>query len=589
MAILLLCCLLQPVFAIDKLHPNHNVGFFIEGFGGRVDPATLPHVYEVFAKVCTVAEIHNRNLPQLVVIKDLPGPPALVLADGNIVLAQRALDVIYDNVPIWHGNARMAFVIGHELAHLANDDFWNAEVRSLVQSKAFSGEVGDLMSEQIEKEDQADLIEKEFKADDRGFLYAAMAGFPVHLLLAPESDFLSHWVAGTYTQSSKTHPKAIERTNLLRMRLQEKKDRLEFFYMGVRLASLGRYLDAVYFFSEFQKVFPGREVFNNLGVCYLQMAIKKMPPSLAYEYWFPSILDNETVIQTFRDSNQMEIAKGFLEQAVHYLAIATEKDPEYSIGYINLAVAYFYLDEIYKARAAIEEARRLKPDDYEIESLRALILFEEGQPMDTWSYAEEIFSALADNHPADSLPLFVYYNWARLLELRGRSAEKQWKKLTKHRCELPQSIARMLCEQLKNLSDEEDCLKAIDKPNVKSVPEFLESLPIQPGFDTWQLEQTEHPLKSWKQLPFHWRGEAANSGIIYQSRQGDVVLEMDDVVEMVVMQQNFGQSEKLLQECGPPHHKKTVMNGELWSYGHWFVLLEHNKIKEFWIVTEKLY
>ena len=590
---LLLHCMFQSAYASDE-KPHHHVGFYIKNFGGRVDPESLPHVYEVFTKIRAVAEVTNRDLPQLVIVKDLPGPPAFVLPDGNLILAQKALDIIYDGVPLWEGNTRLAFVLGHELAHLASDDPWTAEVKYLIQSKALSVEAVHSLLDHFE-EDEADLMKRELKADDKGFLYAAMAGFPVEILLTHENDFLSYWATKTHTQSSKTHPKAIQRTNLLRGQLQEKKKDLEFFYMGVRLAHLGRYQDAVYFFQKFLKVFPGREVYNNLGVCYLQMAIGKMLPEQAYQYWLPNVIDSETIINRsnilpiFRDGNQIKIVKDFLENAVDYFKKATEKDPLYRIGYVNLAVAYFYLNKIYKARAAIEEARQLQPNDCEVESLRALILLEEGQPMDTWSYAEDIFSTLADSHPADALPLSVYYNWARLLEARGRSAESQWQKLAKHSLELPQPIARILCEKLENPKAIEDCLKELNKLGANGGAAFPEPLPIQPGFDAWQLNKAEqHPLNSWDKLPFHWRGETANSGIIYQSPEDDVVLEMDGVVEMVVLKQKMEQPEELLKMCGPPHRKKTVMNGTLWSYGHWVVLLEQDRIREFWVVREQL-
>ena len=582
----MLCCLHQPVFAVKQSY--HHVGFYIENFGGRVDPETLPQVYEVFEKVSAVADVNSRALPQLTVIKDMPGPPAIVLPDGNLILAEKALKVIYDDVPRWEGNTRLAFVLGHELAHLASDDSWNAEVKHLIQSKSLSGEIDESLLEQ----DPADLMEKELKADDKGFLYAAMAGFPVEALLANEKDFLSYWVDSTNTRSSKVHPDAAERTDLLRRLLQDKRNALEFFHMGVRLAHFERQQDAVYFFRKFQKVFPGREVFNNLGVCYLQMAMEEMPPAQAYQYWLPHVLDTETIINRarafpiFRDGNQIKRARDFLQKAVRHLKIATEKDPAYAIGYINLAVAHFYLDEIYKARAAIEDARRLTPDNYEIESLRALILFEEGQPMDTWSHAEKIFSAMADDHPSDALPLSVYYNWAKLLEARGRSAEDQWQKLTNHITELPWPIARMLCERSENRAEIENCLKKINQTDAVKETAFPKPLPIQPGFEAWRFEAAEHPLKDWHKLPFHWRGEAANSGIIYHNSQNDVVLEMNEVVEMVVLRQNLGQAETLLQTCGQPHHKKTVMNGELWSYGHWAALIEEDRVKELWVVRK---
>ena len=588
--ILTICCIAQPLYSVEK--PYHHIGFYIENFGGRVDPETLPHVYEVFTKVRATAEINDRNLPQLVVIKNLPGPPAFVLPDGNLVLAQKALDVIYKDIPLWEGNTRLAFVIGHELAHLASDDFWSAEIEHLIHSKAFSGEMDRALLEPIEQ-DSADLMERELKADDKGFLYAAIAGFPVEVLLEQENDFLSYWVDCTNTQSSTSHPEAFHRTELLRVRLQQKKDALEFFFMGMRLAHFGRYQDAIYFFREFQDAFPGREVFNNLGVCYLQMALKNMPPALAYQYWLPGILDNNTAINRttllpiFRDRTRIKIAEDFLHKAVRYLATATEKDPAYTIGYINLASAYFYLNEMYKARAAIEEARLLQPDDYTIESLRALILLKEGQPMDTWSYAEEIFSALASHHPTDTAPLSIYYNWARLLEERGRSAENQWKKLDARKNELPWPIAHMMCERLKDPAAIEDCLTQMHHSETSTGATLPKPLPIQPGFESWQSEATEHPLREWQELAFHWHATTANSGIIYHRPQGDVVLEMDGVVEMVVLDQKAESSEQWLQECGEPHYKRPIINGELWSYGHWATLVEDNQAKEVWVVREQ--
>ena len=595
LAIFLLWSVGSSAHALE--HPNHNIGFYIKNFGGCIDPETLPNVYDVFTKVRSVAEVNHRDSPELFIIKDLPGPPAFVLPDGNLILTQQALDVVYKDVlDQEEGDTRLAFVLGHELAHLASDDYWSSEVKHLIQSKALSGEINDSILEQIER-DYDDVKESEFKADDKGFLYAAMAGFPVEILLDHENDFLSYWVAQTYTQSSKTHPEATERTELLRIRLQQAKDALEFFYMGVRLAHFGRYQDAIYFFREFQKVFPGREVFNNLGVCYLQMAVKKMPPSFAYHYWLPCILDNKTVIDRlnvspiFRDRTQIEIAKDFLEQSANYLETAIKKDPAYRIGYINLAVAYFYLDEIYKARAAIEDVReripRLQSDDYEVESLRALIISKDLQRSDNWSDAKKIFSDLANDHPSDALPPSFYYNWARLLEDRGRSAEMQWQELTKQIDKLPRPIARILCERLEDPSAIEECLEAINESDTKNRPTFPKPLPIQPGSDAWQSEQAEHPLHNWRKLTLSWPGKNI-SAEIYRDSQSNVALAMDGIVEMVILRKNLGPLKQFLQENGPPQHKQEILNGELWSYGHWCVFIEQDRIKEFWVVRKPL-
>ena len=65
------------------------------------------------------------------------------------------------------------------------------------------------------------------------------------------------------------------------------------------------------------------------------------------------------------------------------------------------------------------------------------------------------------------------------------------------------------------------------------------------------------------------------------------MLEMDGVIEMVVLDQKAEPSEQWLQECGDPHYKRPVINGELWSYGHWAVLVEDNQAKELWVVREQ--
>jgi hypothetical protein len=87
------------------------------------------------------------------------------------------------------------------------------------------------------------------------------------------------------------------RAALLQQRLRDLQDKLGFFDFDVRLSHFDYCDDGVYFFQEFQKVFPGREVLNNLGYCYLQMARQDMDPSRAYFYWLPLILEGETRAQ----------------------------------------------------------------------------------------------------------------------------------------------------------------------------------------------------------------------------------------------------------------------------------------------------
>jgi len=47
-------------------------------------------------------------------------PWAIALPDGYIIIASQTLDICYKNVSKEIGDTRIAFILGHELAHLAN-------------------------------------------------------------------------------------------------------------------------------------------------------------------------------------------------------------------------------------------------------------------------------------------------------------------------------------------------------------------------------------------------------------------------------------------------------------------------------------
>ena len=222
--------------------------------------------------------------------------------------------------------------------------------------------------------------EQELEADDKGFIYAGMAGYPVETLVknrAGKPDFFAFWMQQTNARVQSVHASTGDRAALLQQRLQELQNKLGFFEFGVRLSHFDYCDDAVYFFQEFQKTFPGREVLNNLGYCYLQLARQEMDPQRAYFYWLPLILDGETraqpllrasrsMLKTLRQAASNK-AEGLLNDAVDYLKQARDADPSYLPARLNLAVAYLYLGQPQQAAAVLAEARELAADDLTIQ------------------------------------------------------------------------------------------------------------------------------------------------------------------------------------------------------------------------------
>ncbi len=528
-------------------------------------------VHQVFKKVSAVANAAPEL--KLAIIKGfntLDEPLAMALPDGGIVLSKKAIDIIYENVSLAHGDTRAAFVLGHELAHFTQKDFSQRKFLNIVKDSP-------LLSKLVKNYQEQDGKEKEMEADAYGFRYAAMAGYPVDKLLAEGSkNFFVYWQQQSFQEVNDTHPSPKVRAENLRVRLQKVLENLPYFHFGVRLSHFQRCDDAVYFFKEFLKDFPGREVYNNLGVCELQRA-RKLLGKEAYLYWLPSVLDVTTQTENFSlpyayKGERNTLADEFLEKAKTYFELASKMEPSYVPAKVNLAITGFYLGEFYSARAAIEKAHDLAPDDLDIQSMRAVIVYEEAKQspyIDMWPF---IIQLLDDLKQQSNIPPSVLYNTAQLLEQRGRTgAEELWQQLGQRMTELPAPIRHIVCENA-------DC----PTPQGLRSQKATWNLPVK--FGVWA--KRDKTLRKWR------KGKVRLYKIyeqIYQEPKGVAeVLALRGRVEMVVLKKLDGVSKDGLPAyCGQALRERKVVNGTLWSCTNWAALVVDKKVKEVWVVKDK--
>jgi tetratricopeptide (TPR) repeat protein len=568
-------------------NPEDNVQFYFDNYG-RADSNDkwVRRVHKIFDKVKLVADKRHHRLPQLAIVAGFNSPDdplAVALPDGHIVLSKRALDIIYKNVSLAHGDTRAAFVLGHELAHLANNDAWHREFLSVVRkTRSF---------QQLAKSYRENKgINAEIEADDHGFIYAAMAGYPVNKLLAEgphQQNFFVSWEQQTFRQlNNNTHPRPEVRGNLLRARLQALLEILPYFHFGVRLAHFDKCDDSVYFLREFLKNFPGREVYNNLGICELQRARKALGKE-AYFYWLPSVLDVTTTAEGLSlpyasKGERNALAQRFLKNAQEYFEWALDMEPSYLPANVNLAITALHLGEIYKARAAIEKARQLAPADLDIQGIRAVIMYEEGEQspyVDMWPYVIQQLSQITAQKPlakrgrgelSPQAPLSVLYNTARLLERRKRTgAKKFWQRLARQQAELPVPIRRLVCEKT-----------ACPQPPRPKSPKAAWNLPVKLGIETGY----NNTLHQWQESPVRLYDLYEQ---IYQHPEGSAeVLALMEQVEMVVLKKLDGLTiNELPDYCGQPLRQRGVVNGRLWTCNNnWAALVVGDKVKEVWVV-----
>ncbi|MGI9301988.1 MAG: M48 family metalloprotease [Gammaproteobacteria bacterium] len=584
--VLALALILQCAYAATVLNdPRSSASFYVETYG-LVDPgenARVARAHRIFRRLARVAGTTANRSPGLRVVSSEAEPWAIALPGGYVILSQGALDVCYRGVTVEQGDARLAFVIGHELAHLTGNDFLHRDIYmslsgaaepALDRVKQLVGNTGANASAAW----QETLRRTELEADDTGFLYASLAGYDTSLLLTQENGgFLEHWVQQTRTDNDDVHLRPAERTSFLRKRLENLQSKAGLFAAGVRLAHFGRFEDARYFLREFQAVFPSREVFSNLGYVHLQMARRLLDPTVAYRYWMPSLLETETRL----GANTRGVARRLspaarreLEFAVDMLETAAKSDPRHVVSRFNLVAAYMYLGEFHKARAVIEEARELRPEDPQVLGMRALVLTEQDREIDMWPTAVGILESLV-GRPAPQAN--VVFNLARLLEERGRKDQSllYWGRLRTRLEELPAPYREIVCRKTGEPCDAATAVRLRER--------LRQQIPVPAGADI-DTETSRRQLQ-------HWRRDSLRLGPVvtdmFSAPNGDSLVAIDHHVELIVLtEQPFNTVRQLTDCCGEPLIRMPAAHGEIWSYGpDASALVDGGVVREIWLAS----
>jgi Peptidase family M48 len=590
---LLLAC--QSAAGAEAFHStSRSVEYYVQTHG-RVDPARLTRAYAVFDSVRSVADKSGGVWPELVVVDDKQQAAAFVLADGTIVLSRKALDIIGSGVEPALADTRLAFVLGHELAHLATNDFWDHQITAAIGPEARSRELARAV------EVDADQQRRELKADDLGFLYAALAGYRVDALVqssAAAQGFLAFWTSQIGGAEDARYPSAAARTELLRLRLDDRLQSLQAFNFGVRLIQFGRYRDGLALLREFQQHFPSREVFNNLGFAHLHLALDRLPPELAFHYWLPGVADLHTPLSrlTLRASAPAQgrmqwrippAAREDLLDAARYFELAIAKDAKYASAHVNLATTQLLLGleprapranatQLLRAESATAAAQALAPNDPQVRVLGAIVRFEREQAdAGSSTAAPRIPQSLDSDEPT------LNYNLARLLAA-SPDADRFWNKALGQFESLPTQVRSLICAQsdarVLNTRSEpiEQCNRASLTQSSPSVPW---PMPIKLSRDL-----LDEPWTDAEKSRFDSRITQLARSKVFGGSSLDV-LAIDDITAMTVLKDVAGTSATLLQCCGSPATRIAVASGELWRYGNWIAWLRDGRIREVWITN----
>jgi tetratricopeptide (TPR) repeat protein len=424
LAVVIIILLIVPFL----LTSSNNTRWWINEYGdytktvGKND-SRVKRAFAVFERVKNVADKVEARIPRLFIINTNGSgrPFALVLPDGGIIINLETLEICCghkktgqgeDEKKLKEGDQWLAFILGHEIAHLAQKDF--------THQKAFLGQ-----QKHEDKKMWSEDKKRELLADTNGALYAVMAGYDISALFGRENKFLRCWVEqagiGSYYDDDPQHPAMQKRVEFIRTQLQSVINKVELFRAGVLFLQMGKYTDGAAAFRKFSGFYPAREVFNNIGVCYLNLALRYLRLKFSDDYFrfrLSTVIDYHTSAEKLSFRGEGDYLKdrdisNCIDQAIFYFREAAYRDRHDRTCRLNLSAALILKKDYAAALAQCDFLLDKNPGDIEALNNKAIALY---------YYDKEIYrraplkavSLLEKTHRLRSNNFEVLYNLAAL-------------------------------------------------------------------------------------------------------------------------------------------------------------------------------
>jgi len=409
---------------------------------GKNDPR-VKWANEVFEQVKNAADKAEGRLPRLFIISTKKGPYALSLPDGGIIITPTTLDICYEGIDRVDGDHRMAFILGHELAHLGNKDYMHREaflaLKEHGDEKAQKELVGYFKLPDPEKAKA--FKKRELLADQKGALYAAMAGYDISELFGKKNNLLQYWakqvgIAYAYDDNP-FHPSLQKREQFIRSQLKAVVKKVELFRAGVLLYQMGNHHDSAAAFLEFSKAYPAREVFNNLGACYFNLAMHHLYlkyREVYYKFRISTPIDYSTTAAAIQPRGEADYLKDkdiarYLNKAENHFRRAVEKDQHDRTCRYNLAAVLILTKEYAGAQAVCDLILKKDPQDINALNNKAIAFYYYGKEEDL-DTTQKAIQTLEKAHQLEPNNFEVLYNLASLKQERKRmaGAKRYWEK-----------------------------------------------------------------------------------------------------------------------------------------------------------------
>ena len=349
---------------------------------------TQQQIQSVFDQLIT-AYGSAKSAPELLIIADKPkqiSPAKYYSSPKPIIKVDAYLFTVCRTFGKDSLNA-LSIVLSHELAHYYSDHTFCSDYAYAIKDKNKS------LVPALKNASLNEKIGKETEADQKGFFYAAAAGFYPFELQAELIDKI--YSAYQLPENLPGYPTKQQRKVIAKDAEEKAQELYAYFKAGLKAMEEKRYDDAIAAFEMANSFIPFRENYNNIGVAKARKALLlKVKTSEEYNYpdrfLYPLEIENKSRLEqeTNRSNNDREQQMTeLLLSAQKNFQEAIRLDPNFTKGYINLACVYELLGKFNLALGTIEELTKEEQNGMEAQRILAITYYHS----DNEKKAEEIW------------------------------------------------------------------------------------------------------------------------------------------------------------------------------------------------------
>ena len=323
--------------------------FIILSLSGNAQQISEISAHKVYNQIIDAIGNNNPRSPKLVFKDSERNPASYSPKKKTITIENKVLEICYsfgkDSL-----NA-LSYILAHELGHHYRNHGWMSQYASLEFSDALDGQ--NKTPEQRES--------YEIEADIYAGFYAHIAGYDALKV----ADFFLDAIYTSYSlpHDLKHYPTLAERKAIIDQNKSDFEELRDIFDLANILMSVGQYDYAQELYQYIiDKGFTSREIYNNLGLCYLYEALALDVEDTYFNLLITFKIDLSTRLESNGSTRGAMTAQQqaimFFSDAKREFETAIQLDDNYSIAKENLFftdVALTYLGETVRSQITSDD------------------------------------------------------------------------------------------------------------------------------------------------------------------------------------------------------------------------------------------